>query len=427
MLSGLNQDDIGDIDGPARENWQFWVFQVRKRKYNILKNGISDKLNIPLGSEDETLIMWLNFSDKELKTLLVDMLKVNTIVYYECMLISPVDKVYEFADGSIFYNMIINQEKFQLTPYVLRMIRKNNFAVIIMNQDEKDEFLLSTEIATKFKFKEIKKMKFPKLFKRRKMLKAQLKEATAIVKGESEVKKSNQSNTSFEDCEIDKEEVGRVVIQRIKTVMPMNDQQITIDYLMFWISSEGLKRIENFINLKLLTRITELQERSKNLGVNEKKEFLQDMDVFENLYIGAVNAKGSKEKYFDKIVDLDKVSSQFRYLIRHLKSRMTNLSNTTFVIERKLTIARNSFQMSIDTKMTENAEKLDKLMRQFSLISVMFLPLTVITAMWGMNWKVPYVYGQEDTDNLDCFWWLWGVMGGIIVFWTTFFKIMGWM
>lgn len=313
------------------------------------------------------------------------MLKVNTIVYYECMLISPVDKVYEFADGSIFYNMIINQEKFQLTPYVLRMIRKNNFAVIIMNQDEKDDFLLSTEIATKFKFKEIKKMKFPKLFKRRKMLKAQLKEATAIVKGESEVKKSNQSNTSFEDCEIDKEEVGRVVIQRIKTVMPMNDQQITIDYLMFWISSEGLKRIENFINLKLLTRIAELQERSKNLGVNEKKEFLQDMDVFENLYIGAVNAKGSKEKYFDKIVDLDKVSSQFRYLIRHLKSRMTNLSNTTFVIERKLTIARNSFQMSIDTKMTENAEKLDKLMRQFSLISVMFLPLTVITAMWGMN------------------------------------------
>ena len=23
MLSGLNQDDIGDIEGPARENWQF--------------------------------------------------------------------------------------------------------------------------------------------------------------------------------------------------------------------------------------------------------------------------------------------------------------------------------------------------------------------------------------------------------------------
>ena len=428
MLSGLNQDDIGDIEGPARENWQFWVFQVRKRKYNILKNGISDKLNIPLGPNDETLIMCLNFSDKELKTLLVDMLKVNTIIYYEWMLLSPVDKVYEFADGSTFYNMIINQERFQDTPYILRMIRKDNFAVVIMNQDEGDNFLLSTEIATKFKFKEIKKMKFPKLFKRRQMLKTQAKLIGKTSKGDSDNKKSAQNNTSFEaeNAEVDKEEVGKVVIQRIKTIMPMNDQQITIDYLMFWISSEGLKRIENFINLKLLSEITELQERSKNLGVNEKKEFLQDMDIFENLYIGAVNAKGSKEKYFDKIIGLAKASSQFRFLIRHLKSRMTNLSNTTFVIERKIKIARNSFQMSIDTKMTENAEKLDKLMRQFSLISVMFLPLTVITGMWGMNCKVPYVFG-EDTNNLNCFWGLWGAMGGIIVFCTVFFKTMGWM
>jgi hypothetical protein len=82
MFSGL-KDNIGDVDGPARENWQFCVFQVRKRKYNILKNGISEKINIPLGPDDETLIMCLNFSEKELKTLLVDMLKIDPIIYYE--------------------------------------------------------------------------------------------------------------------------------------------------------------------------------------------------------------------------------------------------------------------------------------------------------------------------------------------------------
>ena len=205
MLSGLN-DNIGDVEGHARENWQFCVFQIRKKKYNILKNGISSKLNIPLGPGDESLIMCLNFSDKELKTLLVDMLNVDIIIYYECMLQSPVDKVYEFDDGSIFYNMIINREDFMDTPLILRMIRKNNFGVVIMNQEKGDNFMLSTEIATKFKFKEVVKLKFPKMFAKRRQLRRAERKAKAL-----EVK----NIVTEEDADNGKREVGGVIIQRI--------------------------------------------------------------------------------------------------------------------------------------------------------------------------------------------------------------------
>ena len=433
LLSGLRKNEnLVEADGPAKENWEFCIFEVKKMKYHVFKNGINSKLNIPLGSDDETLIMCLNFKKSELKTLLIDKLDVSPIMFYEWMLLSPIDKVYEFDDMSIFYNMVISKNNIQDSPVILRMIRKNNFAVIIMNHTERDEFHLSSEIASKFKFKIFKKMKFPKLFNKRiqkvnvEVLMADGKSVSTldqnVIPNGSDFRQANSLDTSFdsdENLEIAKGEVGRVIIQRIKTIMPMKTQQISIDYILFWISSEGLKRIENFINLKLLSEINAIQEISTDLNINEKIGFLKRIDAFENLYISTQNAKSSKEEYFEKIIESDMASLEFRFLIRHLKSRMRNLNNTTFIIERKLTLAKSSFQMSIDTKMTENSEKLDKLMRQFSLISVMFLPLTIITGMWGMNWKVPYMVDDENY-NLNCFYTLCGIMGGVIFGWTLF-------
>ena len=79
--------------------------------------------------------------------------------------------------------------------------------------------------------------------------------------------------------------------------------------------------------------------------------------------------------------------------------------------------------MCVDTKMTESSEKLDKLMRQFSIISIIFLPLTILTGTWGMNCKVPYMNINEETNNLDCFYTLCGAMAGIVIFLLVFFKL----
>ena len=57
MFGGLRKNNLVDADGPAKENWEFCIFEVRKKKYHVFKNGINEKLNIPLGPEDETLIM----------------------------------------------------------------------------------------------------------------------------------------------------------------------------------------------------------------------------------------------------------------------------------------------------------------------------------------------------------------------------------
>ena len=119
------------------------------------------------------------------------------------------------------------------------------------------------------------------------------------------------------------------------------------------------------------------------------------MDLFQNHYIGAQNAKESKRNYFKKIIQSELASLELRYLIRHLKSRMLNLHNTTVIIERKLELARNTFQTSIDANLTEYSRQLDQLMKKFSVVAVMFLPLTLISGMWGMNCTVPF----QDIDS----------------------------
>ena len=182
----------------------------------------------------------------------------------------------------------------------------------------------------------------------------------------------------------------------MKTLLPHRDDIITIDYILFWMSNEGLKTVETLINDYLLTEVQVMQQQSKDFGVESKFEFLEKIDLFQNSYIGAQNDKESKRLYFEEIIKSELASLEFRYLIRHLKSRMTNLHSTTVIIERKLELARNRFLGSIEADTNKYSKDLDSRMKAFALIATVFLPLQLVSGMWGMNCLVPF----QKTENL---------------------------
>ena len=170
----------------------------------------------------------------------------------------------------------------------------------------------------------------------------------------------------------------------MKTIKP-DDEEVSIDYIIFWLANEGLKQIEDLINQSLLKEVEAIKQQSRNFGENSKLEFLQKIDLFQNYFISAQNSKESKRNFYKKIIHSELPSLEFRYLIRHLKSRMSNLHNTTIIIERKLELARNTFQASVDANLTNYSRQLDSLMKIFASIATMFLPLQLISGMWGMN------------------------------------------
>ena len=285
---------------------------------------------------------------------------------------------------------------------------ENNVTVVVVKELENDNFKLSEEIAKKFGFKQIKTILDP--------VDKRMKDNSRPNIAESAF--SSQSMDMPEEI-VEKGEIGNVIIQKIKTILPNKNDKVTIDSILYWMSNEGLKRIENIINEGLLQEVNVIQLQSRDLGVDSKFEFLQKMDMFQNHYIGAQNAKESKRRYFDDIIKSELPSLEFRYLIRHLKSRMGNLHNTTVIIERRLELARNRFLASIDANISNYSRDLDALMKKFAVIATLFLPLQLISGMLGMNIKVPF----QNTDSTWPFWALTGLMIiGIIGFWLMFKK-----
>jgi len=102
---------------------------------------------------------------------------------------------------------------------------------------------------------------------------------------------------------------------------------------------------------------------------------------------------------------------------------MTNLHNTTVIIERKLELARNTFQTAIDANLTDYSRQLDQLMKKFAVITTMFLPLQLISGMWGMNCLVPF----QNTDSTIPFWGMTAIMVIIVVIFYMIFKKHKWL
>ena len=222
-------------------------------------------------------------------------------MFYECMMLSPVDKVFEFNDKAIFYNMVITREYIDDDPLIIRVIRKNNIAVIVVKELENDSFKIPDQIIKRFHFKKA-------------MSNLPGNTSLRVNDRSKSIRPSDSSLDSsiMQDPEIEKGEMGQIIIQKMKTIKQQKNEDVSIDYILFWLSNEGLKRIENLITDRLLNEVNTITDQSRNLGVNSKLEFLQKMDIFQSLYIGAQNAKESKRNYFRKIIQSDLPSLEFR-------------------------------------------------------------------------------------------------------------------
>ena len=94
-----------------------------------------------------------------------------------------------------------------------------------------------------------------------------------------------------------------------------------------------------------------------------------------------------------------------------------------FKIDAVVTLSRNTFEATIDAQQTKYSNQLDHTMKVFSSLATMFLPLTLVSGMWGMNIAVPFM----ETDSLWPFWIMVIVMTVIIIAMSVTFRCLKWM
>ena len=77
-------------------------------------------------------------------------MKINPIVFYEVLLNSMIDKVYEFNDTVIYYNIVIPMTYLAADHVVLKFIKKGKVGALFINDTEEDTFPIEKILEEKF-------------------------------------------------------------------------------------------------------------------------------------------------------------------------------------------------------------------------------------------------------------------------------------
>lgn len=77
----------------------------------------------------------------------------------------------------------------------------------------------------------------------------------------------------------------------------------------------------------------------------------------------------------------------------------------------------------LDAYLSAQSNRLNLVMKVLTVISTIFMPLTVLTGMYGMNVPLPQFPGGPGMQ----FWWIMGIITVIVVTMLTFFRRRDWM
>ena len=77
----------------------------------------------------------------------------------------------------------------------------------------------------------------------------------------------------------------------------------------------------------------------------------------------------------------------------------------------------------VDVHYATVSNRMNQVMKVLTVMSTIFLPLTVLTGMWGMNIPVPHFFGAPESQ----FWWILALMLGISLAMIVVFRRNDWI
>ena len=110
------------------------------------------------------------------------------------------------------------------------------------------------------------------------------------------------------------------------------------------------------------------------------------------------------------------ISDEMSYRFRDVYDHLVRLSDEANLFQDRV----NSI---LDAHLTTVSNRLNQVVKVLTVMSTIFLPLTVLTGMYGMNVPLPAFPGGAAAQ----FWWIAGVMTTVVVVMLVFFRRRGWI
>jgi magnesium transporter len=110
------------------------------------------------------------------------------------------------------------------------------------------------------------------------------------------------------------------------------------------------------------------------------------------------------------------ITEQMAYRFRDVHDHLVRLSDEAMFFQDRISGI-------LDAHLSAVSNQLNAVMKVLTLISTIFLPLTVLTGMYGMNVTLPHMPGGDPWQ----FWWVFAIMVGLAVGMITYFRSRGWI
>jgi magnesium transporter len=110
------------------------------------------------------------------------------------------------------------------------------------------------------------------------------------------------------------------------------------------------------------------------------------------------------------------ISDEMAYRFRDVYDHVVRLTEEAILFQDRVT---GIFEVNLSSV----SHRLNKVMKLLTVMSTIFLPLTVLTGMWGMNIKLPHFPGGEGVQ----FVWVVTIMAVISLAMLAVFRRMRWI
>ena len=110
------------------------------------------------------------------------------------------------------------------------------------------------------------------------------------------------------------------------------------------------------------------------------------------------------------------ISDEMAYRFRDVYDHVLRYAEEAILFQDRVT---GIFEVSLSTI----SNRLNQVMKVLTVMSTIFLPLTVLTGMWGMNITLPRFPGGDAAQ----FWWVAGVMAAISAAMLAVFRRLKWI
>ena len=110
------------------------------------------------------------------------------------------------------------------------------------------------------------------------------------------------------------------------------------------------------------------------------------------------------------------ISSEMAFRFRDVHDHLVRIVDDALLFQDRITGI-------LDAHLTNTSNRLNEVMKVLTVVATIFMPLTLLTGIYGMNVDLPHFVGGPAAQ----FWWLFGIMVATIVLMLILFRRRRWI